>query len=209
MKTRTNTLASMTLGIAFLGLLLPMPQAAAGQKEWATAGKILTGVVVGQALFGNCPTTTVVRHGSHGPRPHSSHSAVFVTPTYRYGHGSMRRHSSWPSYSSYGSSFSISTTRVVQAPPQVVYVDREVPVYIEKPVVVQPPPAPVQPGSQPTANILGRDFTLRFEGSSIYADISDYVRIYQPRVKGHIAFLQERAQPGYAWITKSEHPSIW
>ncbi|MDZ4198751.1 MAG: hypothetical protein U1E27_05630 [Kiritimatiellia bacterium] len=50
---------SMVLALA--GGAWTMPEARAGQKEWATAGKILTGVMAAQILLDRHPPTPVYR----------------------------------------------------------------------------------------------------------------------------------------------------
>jgi hypothetical protein len=54
---------AVLMGAASVAVLALQPQPAyAGDREWATAGKILTGVVVGQVLLNGilCPQRTVV-----------------------------------------------------------------------------------------------------------------------------------------------------
>ncbi|MCF7838489.1 MAG: hypothetical protein K9N49_07645 [Candidatus Marinimicrobia bacterium] len=85
MKTRTmQWIGCVALG-ALVGAIPPAAQA--GQKEWATAGKILTGVVAYQALQGvlspshteRVTTTTVVHHPAPVYRARSVRTTTYRT----------------------------------------------------------------------------------------------------------------------------------
>lgn len=116
---KTPMIALMTLAVAGAGL----PQASAGDREWATAGKILTGVVAASVLAkalepAPCvtttyyPVTTVVSAPPVSVQP----APVYVQPT----------------------------PVVVPAPPPVLV--RPAPVYVQTvPVMVAPTTAWVQP----------------------------------------------------------------
>lgn len=66
MNRRTKQVTAICVAAAVLLALAPT-RTYAGDKEWATAGKILTGVITAQVLFGGLPVVvrpraTVVRH---------------------------------------------------------------------------------------------------------------------------------------------------
>ncbi len=54
MKTRSRTVTALGIGAAVALALHPI-DSRAGDREWATAGKILAGVVGAQVLLGGLP----------------------------------------------------------------------------------------------------------------------------------------------------------
>jgi hypothetical protein len=49
----------------------------------------------------------------------------------------------------------------------------------------------------------------RTRGHAVIRQLSRTRRIYQPRVRGHVAFIQERSNHGHDWVTISTCRSIW
>lgn len=140
------------------------PQTAvAGDKEWATAGKILTGVAVLQ-LFHHGLDFRVERH----PREVEARrepKRIDVRDRWshpRYGHTAVHTCGS------------------------VCRCHRE------------PRPA-----------VHHVDYNVRLTRDAVYRDISDCRRVYQPRRRGHRAYVQTRPHASHPWVTAGEHPSIW
>ena len=137
-------------------------QAYAGQKEWATAGKILTGVVaatvIHQAMQPQVVHSRVV-HVNHAPPRHSGR-VMQTRTTYRHP----------PTYG--GTHYRRTTTT------------RRVTTY-HRPVAV-----PVCSGP-------------------VIMQIDTYTRLYQPRVRGHNAWVQNWCPHTRTWVSVQHHRSIW
>jgi hypothetical protein len=116
MKTMTKSMILSVTAAAVLGA--GMPSASAGDCEWATAGKILTGVFAGTVLArALCPP----------PCPTYA-TTVYTTPTVVY---------QAPAVAQPAPTVVYQTSAVVQPAPVVVY---QAPVVYQTPVMVRPMP---------------------------------------------------------------------
>jgi hypothetical protein len=137
----------------------------AGDKEWATAGKILTGVVGLQFL------QKAHKHSSHsyssncGTRSHSYHR-----PHHSHSHGHVHKQVTVVHAANCG----CSSCR----------------------------PAPVV--HRTTTIYKG---TVPHCSNPVVLEVNSTRRIFQPRIKGHTAYLQILDQG--QWITLREYPSVY
>lgn len=145
---KTMVAAGMA-GLMMATAALPGGTAQAGQREWATAGKILTGVVIGGAILNACA-------------PHVTKAEVVYE---RSGHRPEPR-------------------RGFQGPPR-----------CEPPVMRSCPPPRVE------RRVVCDEPIVRYMG--------DGRRLFQPRVHGHVAFIQVWSDMADEWVSIKEHPSIW
>jgi len=184
MKAIRNGTATL-LTVLVTGALLQPQAAYAGDKEWATAGKILAGVTALHVFTKGFPIrssqrhTTVIRKTvtrSHGRSRHGYKSLPIPKCTPR------RR----PSYHHRGR-YEMNS-RVYKHPHTSTH---RYEVYSSVP------------------DLTDGEYTLHFTHESVYMDISKYERIYQPRIRGAVAYLQKRHHGSSSWTTKSTHPSIW
>lgn len=162
---------------AILLLALAIPQASAGDKDWATAGKVLAGVV-GFGFLHNALSGGHHHHRSYRSTRYYSEPCSSTSYTY------TRRHDYRPYHRSY-------TRTEVYCPPVT-------PVYHTTSVVREPAPvivpAPVPVPSSPDPVIV---------------NLEDGRRIYQPRIKGHVAYLQIYSEHSGSWLTLKEYPSLY
>lgn len=200
MKTTVKWTAGLVAMIVTIAMLSPQP-ARAGDREWATAGKILTGVVAANVLLNGLPyvfeppsapvvSNTVIRYENHGFRDRpSAHWGYAPAPGCR-----MYR----PPFRGYRSDRSRSNVDIYVCPEPVVVASQPV-------SVIEYNDIPKYDNSCESHS----DYTIHVAANEVYIRISDYKRIYQPRVKGHKAYIQERPDINHSWLTKGEHPSIW
>ena len=173
--------AIICVGVMVLALGLPT-RSYAGNKEWATAGKILTGVVAAHVLVNGFPVQV-------GRRPTVVQRTIireYRTPNCRVEQYSSRY--SIPRSRYHRSSYYESRGRRHQ--PKRHYSGRR----------------PKDGGShQPKHHYSGR----RPKDGGVTIWVSGNKRVYQPRVKGHDAFVQKRSFSGHPWVSVKKHPSIW
>lgn len=157
---------AMTLALtAALVVTMVTPQVAtAGNKEWATAGKILAGVTAYHVL-------------SDGGRGH--HQSVRVEEHYTY--RDTHRPPSYPVY--YGSSYGCGSPRSYQY--------SSVSHYYE--------------------DLCGgcRHPRPSCTCGPVIIQISECRRLYQPRIRGHVSYLQEWDECRREWCTIGIRDSIW
>ena len=156
--------AIICTGVMVLALGLPT-RSYAGNKEWATAGKILTGVVAAHVLVNGFPVQV-------GRRPAVVQRTIireYRTPNCRV--------------EQYSSRYSIPRSRYHRSS------------YYES----------RGRRHQPKRHYSGR----RPKDGGVTIWVSGNKRLYQPRVKGHDAFVQKRPFSGHPWVSVKKHPSIW
>ncbi len=215
----TKKLISLAMVGLMLTAVIPQP-VRAGDEEWATAGKILTGLAVFQVL------NNMLRPAQ--PYYVEEQRTVYVEqPVYMYAPP--------PAY----------TPAPVYAPPQGVYAPpaQQEPVYApqpysggavpppvppqETPVVVQQP-APVVVQQQtyvetPTVVYEVRYFEGRrmegcprvkfrnrnYQPREIVIPYGEGTRLYQPGIRGHVTYVQQWSGQQGAWVTVGRHPCMW
>ena len=176
---RKFTLASATL----LLFALVAPQASAGDKDWANAGKVLAGVV-GFGILHNALSSN--HHGSHHG---SRHSTTYYSSSRSYPSCRSTSYSYRPSYN-YRHQPTYYHTEVIRPVPTPVYHTTTV---VREPVpVYTPAPAPVVSGSNP-----------------VVVPLENGRRLFQPRIKGHVAYLQVYSEHSGSWVTLKEYPSLY
>ena len=172
-----------TLIVSF-GLLLTSRETHAGDRDWATAGKILTGVIAADILVNHQPV--------------------------------------WPQQRQQNS---VSTFRIVKDPPpppfysprQIEISDYELspqPAVIPATPPAEIPPQPAAVPATPREEIPPQIATsgtaaAATEEPAVIHQLSPLKRIYQPRIQGHQAYVQERVSPNHPWVTVENYPSIW
>jgi len=181
-----NTL-TLTL-IASCGLLLASRDIHAGDRDWATAGKILTGVVAADVLVNHLPAWQQQRQPN-----------------------------------------SVNTSRIVKdPPPPPFYCPRQYDVsdyeLSPQPAVIPAPPSaavplpstavPATPQEEIPPQVAAAGSTAAAsaaapEEPAVIHQLSPVKRIYQPRIQGHQAYVQERVSPNHPWVTVENYPSIW
>ena len=166
-----------TLIAAVVAVACMLPSASfAGDKEWATAGKILTGVVGLQFLqkaHKHHSSSHHHRSYSHSTCKTRSHSHSHYRPhrTHSHSHGHVQKQVTVVHAANCG----CSTCR----------------------------PAPV----------VHRTTTTIYKGAiphcanPVILEVNSTRRIFQPRIKGHTAYLQILDQG--SWITLREYPSVY
>ena len=154
MKTRVIIAAATTAAMVSVST----NQAHAGQKEWATAGKILTGVVAATVIHQAIQPQVV--HVRHAPPPQHRSRVTHVRTTYRHP----------PSYG--GTHYRRTTTT------------RRVTTYY------RPAPVPICRGP-------------------VIIQLDRHTRLYQSRVYGHTAWVQNWCPHTRTWVSVRHHPSIW
>lgn len=216
--------------------LLPTPVQAGGHDNWATTGKILTGVVGYQILSGM----------AHGYRDRETvvYHDYYYRPTYVPPPTVIYREA--PQVVYYESPAPVSVYRPAPAP-QVVYVQQQPApapqvVYVQQPaapapqVVVQqpapaaqpapaeaaPPPVPaqekpvaaVQPAPAaavlPVATAAAMPATGDVDPNQyVVANLEEGKRLIQPRQHGRPATLQQYSDVKKEWVDIKSYPSIW
>lgn len=126
----------------------------AGQKEWATAGKILTGVVAASVI-----------HQAMQPR------VVYTHPTSQRGYQRTDVHTTTYRHTSRQPNRRTTTTR------------RTITYH-------RPPASPACSGQ-------------------VIVHVNRRTRLYQPRIHGHVAWVQNWCPHTRTWISVQHHPSIW
>ncbi|MFT5127977.1 MAG: hypothetical protein ACI8W8_001585 [Rhodothermales bacterium] len=188
--TRKFTIATATL----LLFALVAPQASAGDKDWANAGKVLAGVV-GFGILHNALSSN--HHGSHH---RSRHSTTYYSSSRSYPSCRSTSYSYRPSYS-YRHQPTYYQREVIRPVPTPVYhtttvVRESAPVYRPAPAPVYvpaaPAPAPTVSGSNP-----------------VVVPLENGRRLLQPRIKGHVAYLQVYSEHSGSWVTLKEYPSLY
>ena len=164
--------------ISGVSLALATLDIQAGGKDWATAGKILTGVVAADILIDHLPAW-------------QQPQLQCTMNTYRIVKDSP------PPYVQYYQSDIYYSDVPIQVQPQPIVIQMAPP-----PVAISPS-APAQPAAASSTVALGN------EEPSVIHLLSPTKRIYQPRIQGHKAYVQERVSPNHPWVTVEEYPSIW
>lgn len=176
--------------MAVLGLVGVMqstvltPQAHAGQDEWATAGKIMAGFIGAHAI-------------SDLRQPRTSYHSTTV----------VRHYDTAPAGTSIWYGGCVRNTRryhprghVRRHHNTVVIVDNHC-------------PRTSHHGCSHGSSHHGGGYHEYHEVTFIDGGVVRYVdsctRIWQPRVRGHVAFIEERPFRGHPWIRGKKHPSIW
>ena len=151
----------------------------AGDKEWATAGKILTGVIGLKVLQGAHDR----HHDSRHQREVYQSTRCRTVPTYR---------TTYRQSYSHGQNCACTRCR----PPA--------PVCQPQTVIIReyvPAPAPVREPVREYVPVAPKCNT------PIVSQINSTRRIFQPKIRGHVAYLQILDQG--EWITLREYPSIY
>jgi hypothetical protein len=217
------SLPSAALAGALLCTLTPiMPQAQAGDKEWAVAGKILTGIVVIDAVRGLAqyegrkaaqenrgPQTRYYREQPQQyyvpPPPRPQPAVVYLEQPTDYitprSHLSYSKPSTIEIHNHYYTAEAVQAAQAGQqeqtAPP---------PAPVAAPVVqpapqAAPAPAPVQHTEQMVIN--------SGEGDTVVLVIEEGRRIWQPKTRGAKAYMQVWSDLEKKWVSIKEYPSIY
>ena len=167
MRNQRLTLAITALGVA----VMVAPQAAqAGNKQWATAGKVLTGVAVAHVLTGG--------GGRHHQSVHISRPYQSVSHSYTHYERAPRRASQCRTPRRYG------------------HQDRSHTRYRSS-------------HRQQAVCHTCRHPRSACECGPVIISIGDSERIYQPRIRGHVAYVQVWESCRRDWRTVRSCDSIW
>jgi hypothetical protein len=164
---------------ALLLFALVTPQASASDEDWATAGKILAGVV-GLGVLHNAFSDGHNHYRSYRSTTYYSSNRSY--PSCRSSSYSYR-----PSYSYRYRPTTYYRTEVMRPV--------RAPVYHTTTVVREPAPviAPAPPLSQ----------------EPVVVSLENGRRLYQPRIKGHVAYLQIYSEHSRSWVNLKEYPSLY
>ncbi len=196
MKRISTSVMAVTMCMT-LAMALPRP-ALAGNREWATAGKILTGLVVLGAI-----SSAVQPQPYYEPQTVYMDRTVYVDrPVY------VERPQYYSPQPVYMAPPPQSSVRVVPPPPvqeqpTVVYQGVD---YVETPMV-----------TYETRYFEGRRMVncprVTFRSSrpprEIVMPYGYGRRLYQPGIRGHVVYIQEWSPQRGVWRSIGYHPSMW
>ena len=177
---------------ALLVLAGPISTAQARDKDWARAGKILTGLaIIGTIAALVEPAPAVVEQ-----RTVYVEQPVYYTPPAGYPYYAPPAAPPAPAPSAYG-------------PP---------PVPIAEVPVVQPYYAPTPVVVYETRYFQGRRMErcprvsfrdTRYVPREIVLPYGAGMRLYQPGIRGHVATVQQWSPHNRSWVAVGSHPCIW
>ena len=185
MKARHKILTGL-VAVALVAAAMQSPRAYAGDEEWATAGKILTGVVTAHVLVNGLPFEIRRRTPDRHRRGVYHESRKF---------GRHRSISRWRRHRSYRPRGRCSSRTEIR-----IYEDF---------------------GDGYSSSGHGKSWhggcgchrksghSLIVLDDAVVVPVDHETRLYQPKVHGHVAFVQKRPFPGHPWTTEKQHPSIW
>jgi len=207
MKPTRARNAMGAIAIAAAVLLVSQPGSArAGDKEWAAAGKILTGLVAARVIANSAcaPSTSrydvrEVRYTAPAPRiVHETRVVKYQSPS---------RHNSWQHQPHYRSSswHSPMRGRVFTRPS---WYRESVQITVTPPcTTTYEVPATTHHGQSTSLYSDPRGLIIT-ENAVIYQS-NEWSRVYQPKIHDHPAYKQERSHGSGTWRTVGDHPSIW
>lgn len=201
---------SVTMVGLMLGAVLPQ-SVRAGDKEWATAGKILTGlavfgaltsiaqpqpepyyveqrtVYVQQPVYMYAPPPVVYAPTAYAPQPYpQAQSSGQVPPPVPYQEAPVVQQ------------------QYVQ-PQQQQYIQQQP--YVETPTVVYETRYFQGRRMERCPRVVFRN--RRYQPREIVIPYGAGTRLYQPGIRGHITYVQQWAPHQRAWVTVGNHPCMW
>lgn len=195
MKRLSTGLMAVTMSLT-LALAVPRP-VQAGDKEWAAAGKILTGLVVLGAI------SSAVQ-----PQPYVEQQTVYMDRTVYVDRPVYVERPSYAPPPAYTAPPARGMVRVVPPPP-----------VQEQPIVVY---QGVENVETPMVTYETRYFQgRRMEGCprvsfrsanpprEIVMPYGYGRRLYQPGIRGHLSYVQEWSAQRGVWLSIGYHPCMW
>jgi hypothetical protein len=222
MKKQMTRLMAAVMGGLFVTMSL-VPSVRAGDQEWATAGKVLTGLAVFGALssWARPDPYYYEQRTVYVDRPVyiSSPPVVYAPPQQVYAPQPQvyapqpQAYAPQPQvYAPQPQAYAPQPQAYAPqsyAPPPVPVQETPVvqPVYVQTPMVVYETRYFEGRRMERCPRVSFRD--RRYAPSEIVVPYGQGLRLYQPGIRGHVTYVQQWSSNQGVWLTVGRHPCMW